>query len=121
MSRLTCRKGAIGPSNANHYFSEVHKTQSTATTPVSTPGLKAEEFENNTRRPTVLNTDFPKPNEDVDVEAMLDRQPGRWTIKGQMEANQRRQQKTLSDEEAKAQRQRDFEKAKDELRASLRI
>ncbi|CAF3468410.1 hypothetical protein SNK03_008006 [Fusarium graminearum] len=112
---------AAAPSNANHYFSEVHKTQSTATTPVSTPGLKAEEFENNTRRPTVLSTEFPKPNEDVDVEAMLDRQPGRWTIKGQMEANQRRQQKTLSDEEAKAQRQRDFEKAKEELRASLRI
>lgn len=112
---------AAAPSNANHYFSEVHKTQSTATTPVSTPGFKADEAEINTRRPTVLSSDFPKPSEEIDVESMLDRQPGRWTIKGQMEANQRRQQKSPSEEEAKAQRQRDFEKAKEDLRASFRI
>ncbi|KAM0249417.1 hypothetical protein ACHAP5_002806 [Fusarium lateritium] len=108
-------------SNANSYFG-VHKTQSTETTPVSTPGFKNEEFDNALgHKPVpVLNREFPKPSDEVDLQSMLDRQPGRWTVKGQMEANQRRQKQAPTEEVLKAQRLRDLEKAKEELRASWR-
>lgn len=64
-----------------------------------------------------LLREFPKPSDEIDVEQALDRQPGRWTLKGQMEANQRRAQ--LKDENVDMeQRARAFEKAKQELLAS---
>ncbi|KAF4336021.1 hypothetical protein FBEOM_10154 [Fusarium beomiforme] len=107
--------------NANSYFS-VHKTQSTETTPVSTPGLvKPEEYDQAGHRIPVLNREFPKPTEELDIQSMLDRQPGRWTTRGQIEANQRRAQQARNEEEMKAQRMRDFEKAKEDLRASWRF
>ncbi|KAI1027284.1 hypothetical protein LB504_007733 [Fusarium proliferatum] len=106
--------------NANSYFS-IHKTQSTETTPVSTPGFKSEEFDQAGHKLPALNREFPKPTEELDIQSMLDRQPGRWTTKGQIEANQRRAQHARNEEEIKAQRMRDFEKAKEELRSSWRF
>ncbi|KAF4983216.1 hypothetical protein FZEAL_1319 [Fusarium zealandicum] len=105
--------------NSGYFTNAVHKTPSTDNTPVSTPGLKADDTDSSiTSKPIpVLLRDFPKPHEDVDVQTMLGRQPGRWTIQGQMEANQRRNKPTHNDDELKAQRQRDLEKAKEDLRA----
>ncbi|CAI6092059.1 hypothetical protein V2G26_013615 [Clonostachys chloroleuca] len=39
-----------------------------------------------------LMRDFPKPEGDLDIGEALGRQPGRWTISGQMEANRARSQ-----------------------------
>ncbi|KAF4438470.1 hypothetical protein F53441_12793 [Fusarium austroafricanum] len=113
---------AATSSNADNYFSSaaVHKTQSTNTTPASTPGLKVEFFDQGGHRIPALNREFPKPTEELDIQSMLDRQPGRWTFKGQHEANLRRAQHAQTEED-KAQRQRDFEKAKEDLRASFRF
>ncbi|KAM5351318.1 hypothetical protein ACJ41O_004041 [Fusarium nematophilum] len=115
-----------GSSNASSYFTSAaaSKTTSAETTPGSTPGLKAEETDNcdtckiGTKPVPALLREFPKPQEDIDVKTMLGRHPGRWTIQGQMEANQRRTKPAASnEEELKAQRVRDFEKAKEDLRA----
>ncbi|KAM0436785.1 hypothetical protein ACHAPT_002496 [Fusarium lateritium] len=108
--------------NSSGYFNAaVDKTppSSSESSPLSTPGLKADEFDNGAASKPIpaLLRDFPKPHEEVDVQTLLDRQPGRWTIQGQMEANQRRAKPTLSEEETKAQRQQEFEKAKQDLRA----
>ncbi|KAF4997850.1 hypothetical protein FDECE_11968 [Fusarium decemcellulare] len=106
--------------NSGGYFSDVaDKLTSSETTPVSTPGLKPEHVDTSAASKPVpaLLREFPKPHDEVDVETMLHRQPGRWTIQGQMEANQRRNKAPHAEEEIKAQRMRDFEKAKEELRA----
>ncbi|KAF5027234.1 hypothetical protein F66182_650 [Fusarium sp. NRRL 66182] len=110
---------AANPSNAGSYFTTaIHKTQSTETTPVSSPGLKAEFDSGVGAKPIpVLNRVFPKPLDEVDVQAMLDRHPGRWTIQGQMEANQRRAKPVTNEEELKARRLEELEKAKQDLRA----
>ncbi|KAJ4268715.1 hypothetical protein NW762_002783 [Fusarium torreyae] len=105
---------AASSNNASSYFSDdVHKTQSTETTPVSTPG-----FDHTTHKAIpALNREFPKPIDEIDVQALLDRQPGRWSVRGQMEANERRSKLAHNEEELKAQRLRDLEKEKEELRA----
>ncbi len=36
--------------------------------------------------------EFPKPSEEINVDEALAREPGRWTIQGQREANRRREQ-----------------------------
>ncbi|KAF4973250.1 hypothetical protein FSARC_405 [Fusarium sarcochroum] len=105
---------AASSNNASSYFSnDVHKTQSNETTPVSTPGLE----HNIHKAVPVLNREFPKPIDTIDVQALLDRQPGRWSVRGQMEANERRSKLAHNEDELKAQRLRDLEKEKEELRA----
>ncbi|KAL2693791.1 hypothetical protein Neosp_000354 [[Neocosmospora] mangrovei] len=107
--------------NSHGYFNApVDKTSSSETSPLSTPGLKAVESEHHAESKPIpaLLRDFPKPQDEVDVQTMLDRHPGRWTIQGQMEANQRRAKPAAhNEEEIKAQRHQDFEKAKQDLRA----
>ncbi|RSL41739.1 hypothetical protein CEP53_012585 [Fusarium sp. AF-6] len=107
--------------NSHGYFNApVDKTSSSETSPLSTPGLKADESEHSAASKPIpaLLRDFPKPQDEVDVKTMLDRQPGRWTIQGQMEANQRRAKPAAhNEEEIKARRHQDFEKAKQDLRA----
>ncbi|KAI8721125.1 hypothetical protein NCS52_00559200 [Fusarium sp. LHS14.1] len=107
--------------NSHSYFNAlVDKTSSSETSPLSTPGLKAVESEHHAESKPIpaLLRDFPKPQDEVDVQTMLDRHPGRWTIQGQMEANQRRAKPAAhNEEEIKAQRHQDFEKAKQDLRA----
>lgn len=113
--------------NSTGYFSNAHvnKTVSAGTTPLSTPGLKLDELDTNdtckiaNKLLPALLREFPKPPTEMDVQTMLAQKPGRWTIQGQMEANQRRI-KTSNEEDAKVQRSRDFEKAKEDLRAQWR-
>ncbi|PTB64270.1 hypothetical protein BBK36DRAFT_1143096 [Trichoderma citrinoviride] len=99
-------------------------TQSTpSVSTVSTPTLEAHEFVGgfphklsaNLLPP--LSRDFPKPTDEVDVKEALERQPGRWTLQGQIKANNMRAQSAalrLDDKEGKA---RAFEEAKRELLA----
>lgn len=106
------------------YFAAGSKSSSPGTTPATTPGARpldvADSFAPKTPAKPLpaLSRDFPRPAEEVDVKTALERQPGRWTIKGQMEANMRRAQQNIDDEAAKEKRARDFEAAKQELLAS---
>ncbi|KAK3191082.1 hypothetical protein K4F52_003032 [Lecanicillium sp. MT-2017a] len=64
--------------------------------------------------------EFPKPSEEVNVDEALSRQPGRWTIQGQREANRRREQlaaATRKDEGVDARAQA-LEAAKKDLMAA---
>ena len=67
-----------------------------------------------------LDKDFPKPKEDINIQDALGRKPGRWTITGQMEANQQREQH-MSEEAAKKKRHADFEATKKALLASNQV
>ncbi|CAM1505425.1 Fc.00g110620.m01.CDS01 [Cosmosporella sp. VM-42] len=100
-------------SNTSSYFSlpvtTTSKGSTPETTPLTTPGGHP--------IPALLR-EFPKPAGKLDVETMLSRQPGRWTLQGQMEANMRRTQAQTDNEELEAKRARDFEKAKRDLLAS---
>lgn len=107
------------------YFSSASTSKGstpTTATPATTPGQKFDEKEvHDTYKlgsnpvPPLLR-EFPKPSEAVDVQAMLERQPGRWTFQGQVHANRNRVVVAgPSQEELKAQRARDFEAAKRDL------
>lgn len=107
------------------YFAEAGSKFSTpGTTPATTPGVQSLDVADSftPKTPTnplpPLSREFPRPVEEVDVKTALERQPGRWTIKGQIEANMRRAQQATDDEAAKEKRARDFEAAKRELLAS---
>ncbi|KAF7543980.1 hypothetical protein G7Z17_g10301 [Cylindrodendrum hubeiense] len=109
-------------SSTSSFFSNttVSKSPVLETTPSSTPSLKSEADTCDTckigsRPVSPLQKEFPKPSQDVDVKAMLERQPGRWTIQGQIAANQQRPKPALSEEELKQRRVRDFEAAKKDL------
>ncbi|KAH7328576.1 hypothetical protein B0I35DRAFT_473264 [Stachybotrys elegans] len=103
----------------NTYF-----TESKQSTPATTPDLSevagpAAPLVGATTALPAICREFPKPAADIDVQAALERQPGRWTIKGQIEANQRRALQTMQhDLSAKEKRVQEFEAAKKELRAS---
>ncbi|KFA62661.1 hypothetical protein S40285_07848 [Stachybotrys chlorohalonatus IBT 40285] len=112
------------------YFAD-SKYSTPGTTPATTPGVTVSHLEN-PLPPTsssaiassvmpALARDFPKPAVDIDVKEALERQPGRWTIKGQMEANQKRIQQLQADDvaaAAKEKRAREFEATKRDLLAS---
>ncbi|KAI9166680.1 hypothetical protein HJFPF1_02794 [Paramyrothecium foliicola] len=106
------------------YFATQSKDSTPGTTPASTPGPQSMDFAEAfaSKTPTnplpALSRDFPRPVQEVDVKTALERQPGRWTIKGQMEANLRRSQQNADDEAEKEKRAREFEAAKRELLAS---
>ncbi|KAI5465544.1 hypothetical protein BGZ63DRAFT_420103 [Mariannaea sp. PMI_226] len=94
-------------------------------TPSSTPENEADDVLDTCKigsKPLpALQRDFPQPLNEVDVESLLERQPGRWTIQGQIAANNQRA-KTLSsavtnEKELKERRAREFEAAKKDLRA----
>ncbi|EGR50645.1 uncharacterized protein TRIREDRAFT_120702 [Trichoderma reesei QM6a] len=89
----------------------------------STPTLEAHEFiggfphKLSANLLPALSRDFPKPTNEVDVKEALERQPGRWSLQGQIKANNMRAQSAalrLDDKEGKA---RAFEEAKRELLA----
>ncbi|KAM0483257.1 hypothetical protein ACHAPX_002707 [Trichoderma viride] len=90
---------------------------------VSTPTLEAGEFiggvppKVSTNPLPPLLREYPQPAKDIDVEEALERQPGRWTLQGQRQANQKRAQIAASRSDDKQQRTRDFETAKRELLA----
>ena len=107
------------------YFAVTGSKSSTpGTTPATTPGVRPIDVADSIASKTPANPlpplsrDFPRPVEEIDVKTALERQPGRWTIKGQIEANMRRAQQNMDDEAAKEKRARDFEAAKRELLAS---
>ncbi|CAG9937592.1 unnamed protein product [Clonostachys rosea f. rosea IK726] len=86
-------------SDKQSYFSPTPtSTPSSSSSPPSTPDL--EEVKINTddlkkdpnQHLPALMRDFPKPEGDLDIGEALGRQPGRWTISGQMEANRARSQ-----------------------------
>ncbi|KAH8737997.1 hypothetical protein BGZ61DRAFT_526032 [Ilyonectria robusta] len=111
-------------SSTTSFFSNTAGTKSSAPemTPSSTPSLKSEDdtcdtCKIGTRPLSPLQREFPKPAQDVDVKAMLEREPGRWSIQGQIAANQQRHKPTLNEEELKERRARDFEAAKKDLLA----
>ncbi|KAK5990005.1 hypothetical protein PT974_08268 [Cladobotryum mycophilum] len=92
--------------------------------PISTPGLGPQEAVGSSTTPTIsanplppLSREFPKPEDEVDVKAALQRQPGRWSIKGQIEAAQRRTNQPSSPVDEKERRSRDLEAAKRQLMA----
>lgn len=63
-----------------------------------------------------LDRDYPVPAEDLDITEALQRQPGRWTFKGQMDANAARAKLRTLDETAQQERRRaDMEAAKARL------
>lgn len=116
---------ATTPSVDAHYF-DGSKFTSPASTPSATPSVASED----TPRPSIPRTntgtvpalmrDFPKPIADLDVVEALARQPGRWTIKGQMEANEKRAKlAALNAEAAKQRRAEDFAATKKDLLASF--
>ena len=116
MDSITSNK--IGPtelsstsSTTGGYFSlpTTSKGSTPEGTPLTTPGGHP--------IPALLR-EFPKPSDKLDVESMLSRQPGRWSLQGQMEANMRRTQAQIDKEEAEAKRALDFEKAKRDLLAA---
>ncbi|KAL9485006.1 hypothetical protein ACSS6W_003795 [Trichoderma asperelloides] len=90
---------------------------------VSTPTLEAREFiggvppKVSTNPLPPLLREYPQPAKDIDVEEALERQPGRWSLQGQMKANQKRAQIAASRPDDKEQKTRDFEAAKRELLA----
>jgi hypothetical protein len=97
-----------------------------ATTPGAGPANAADAFASKTSANPLpaLSREFPCPAEELDVKTALERQPGRWTIRGQMEANLRRSQQAIGDDAAKEKRAREFEAAKRELlesHGSLRV
>jgi hypothetical protein len=112
------------------YFSESSKPSTPGSTPSSTPAPTnafappAHPALSKTSAPVAkpaIERDFPAPVSDLDIESALERQPGRWTIKGQREANQRRAQgHAETDAEAKAKRAKEFEATKQDLLASFR-
>ncbi|KAL7785523.1 hypothetical protein V8C37DRAFT_393920 [Trichoderma ceciliae] len=89
----------------------------------STPTLEAHEFIGGFPHKLSVNPlpplsrEYPKPAKDVDVQEALERQPGRWSIQGQIKANQTRAQSAASRLDEKARKARDFEAAKRELLA----
>ncbi|PTB46410.1 uncharacterized protein TrAFT101_004135 [Trichoderma asperellum] len=90
---------------------------------VSTPTLEAREFIGGVPPKVSANPlppllrEYPQPAKDIDVEEALERQPGRWSLQGQMKANQKRAQIAASRPDDKEQKTRDFEAAKRELLA----
>lgn len=90
---------------------------------VSTPTLEAREFISgvppkvSTNPLPPLLREYPQPAKHLDVEEALERQPGRWSIQGQMKANQKRAQIAASRSDDREQKARDFETAKRELLA----
>ncbi|KAH6610761.1 hypothetical protein Trco_000781 [Trichoderma cornu-damae] len=89
----------------------------------STPTLEAHEFADSFPHKLSVNPlpplsrEYPKPAKDVDVKEALGRQPGRWSIQGQIKANQLRAQSTVPRPHDKERKTRDFEAAKRELLA----
>jgi hypothetical protein len=89
----------------------------------STPTLEAHEFIGGFPHKLLANPlpplsrEYPLPAKDVDVKEALERQPGRWSIQGQIKANQMRAQSAASRSNDKDQKARDFEAAKRELLA----
>ncbi|KAM6488024.1 hypothetical protein HDV62DRAFT_9837 [Trichoderma sp. SZMC 28011] len=89
----------------------------------STPTLESHEFVGGfahkllTNPLPPLSREYPKPVNEIDVKEALERQPGRWSIQGQMKANQIRAQHAALRPEDKDQKARDFEAAKRELLA----
>ncbi|KAH7170290.1 hypothetical protein EDB81DRAFT_876328 [Dactylonectria macrodidyma] len=115
---------ASSNSSMTSYFSSTAVSQSSTadTTPLSTPGPKPEADTHDTckigSKPiSPLQRDFPEPSQDVDVKSLLERQPGRWSIQGQITANQQRTKPTPSEDELKERRAREFEAAKKDLLA----
>ncbi|VUC38103.1 unnamed protein product [Clonostachys rosea] len=84
-------------SDKQSYFSPT-PTSTPSTSPPSTPDV--DEVKVNTddlkkdpnQHLPALMRDFPQPEGDIDIGEALARQPGRWTIAGQMEANRARSQ-----------------------------
>lgn len=63
-----------------------------------------------------LDRDYPAPISEIDVAAALQRAPGRWSIKGQMNANEERARRRHVDLEAeKEARKVEMEEAKAKL------
>ncbi|KAM0253332.1 hypothetical protein ACHAQJ_007336 [Trichoderma viride] len=89
----------------------------------STPTLEAHEFIGGFPHKLLVNPlpplsrEYPRPAKDVDVKEALERQPGRWSIQGQIKANQMRAQSAASRSDDKERKTRDFEAAKQELLA----
>lgn len=89
----------------------------------STPTLEAHEFIGGFPHKLSVNPlpplsrDYPVPAKDIDVKEALERQPGRWSIQGQIKANQMRAQSAALRADDKERKTKDFEAAKRELLA----
>ncbi|KAL6859623.1 hypothetical protein J3F83DRAFT_748391 [Trichoderma novae-zelandiae] len=100
-------------------------SDSTLSTPsvsaVSTPTLESHEFVGgfphklSTNLLPALSRDYPKPADEVDIKEALERQPGRWSLQGQIKANQMRAQGAALLPDDKERKARAFEEAKREL------
>jgi hypothetical protein len=111
-------------STQDSYFSSSSADNSKGSTPASTPGARSEEKDSLDICKTGANPlppllrEFPKPADEVDVQSLLGRQPGRWTLHGQIAANSRRVKFEINDDDIKEKRAQEFEKAKRDLLAS---
>lgn len=65
-----------------------------------------------------LGRDYPKPQKDIDVGEALLRQPLRWSIQGQIDANKKRQDTLKLPSQDAEFRRRDLQRVKKELLAS---
>lgn len=93
-----------------------------ASTPITTDSNKSSEGDDshvytNPKNSTlsVLDRDYPEPDGELSIAEALERQPGRWTLQGQMTANRRRADQLIDDEEAKEKRRLEFEATKMDL------
>ncbi|KAH6897255.1 hypothetical protein B0T10DRAFT_181298 [Thelonectria olida] len=100
------------------------KSSTPETTPLSTPAAETEDTCDTCKigsKPLpALHREFPKPPQEVDVQTLLGRQPGRWTIQGQIAANNERAKASpaiVTEEQLKQRRAREFEAAKKDLLA----
>lgn len=80
-------------SSAESYF-PASNTTSQSNTPASTPGFSGADspLSSTQAHPLpVLAWDIPKPTKEIDINEALQRQPGRWTFQGQLQANRKRE------------------------------
>ncbi|TQV99915.1 hypothetical protein V2A60_005335 [Cordyceps javanica] len=60
--------------------------------------------------------DFPKPTSEINIDEALSRKPGRWTFRGSIEANSKRQPRpSIDDQEKREARSADYAAAKKSL------
>ncbi|KAF7551603.1 hypothetical protein G7046_g7674 [Stylonectria norvegica] len=103
------------PTTQFSYFT--NGAPSAHSTPATSPDSKHDHNSTDNHLPVLLQQ-FPKPSDEVDVKSMLERQPGRWSVHGQMQANHRRPRVVRNEQELREQRVRDFESAKRDLFAA---
>lgn len=109
---------SAGTSSAAGYFDRSIPTTPTST-PASTPNLGRHGVAPSSPL-SPMEKEFPKPTYEINIGEALKRPPGRWTIQGQIDANEHRAKQQADKAVDKEKRARDLEAAKKDLLASFR-